>query len=117
MTVADERTEKEIAASLVGRTIVAADWPDDVDHWGDAGVCVLRLDDGRIIEFGAWGHDAWGPTIGDVETIDVAECLHCAQPHPFARVSSGFHERNHYGLPTVTFAYCSDGNHAAWVSA
>lgn len=61
-----EPTDAEKAASLVGRTIVAAEWDggdDGTDHWGEFETCLLTLDDGREVRFGGWGHDAWGATL------------------------------------------------------
>ena len=60
----DEK-ELEIVASLVGRTIVSArmyDESPDYDWTGHEVIDVV-LDDGRTIQFGGWGHDAWGATI------------------------------------------------------
>lgn len=54
-----------LVASLVGRTIVDAAWFDAQGGWGPHEFAVLLLDDGRLIEFHAWGHDAWGVTIGE----------------------------------------------------
>ncbi len=67
-----ERFEKEkaLVESLAGRTIVKATWVDlDPDHeWTEHEEATLTLNDGRVIVFGGWGHDASGATVrlGDV---------------------------------------------------
>ena len=111
--------EAEIMASLVGRTITRAEWiePKPGTQWpqGDE-VGLLYLDDGRVIEFGAWGHDSWGATVEETQTVDVETCLHCGQPHQSRHVVEGgwqFHGSPH--LPRTTFAFCEDGHHAAWI--
>jgi hypothetical protein len=60
----------DIMASLVGRTILAAQWLDEnppmpgQEHgWTEHEAAYLTLDDGRIVRFGGWGHDAWGATV------------------------------------------------------
>lgn len=67
MTKRKEPTDEEKVASLIGRTIVKAEWEADphpeTDHWNNFESCTLTLDDGREVVFGAWGHDAWGATI------------------------------------------------------
>ena len=67
---------KEIALvqSLVGRTITHAVWEDAApnESWTGHEYCRIWLDDGRIIEFGGWGYDAWGATVELVE-----ESTHC----------------------------------------
>lgn len=64
----DSRLEsKDIALvhSLVGHSIVAAEWLDDHpdDEWTDHEYALLTLDDGRVIRFGGWGYDAMGATV------------------------------------------------------
>ena len=59
--------EKDTALveSLVGHTIVAATWIDlsPVEEWAEHEEATLTLDDGRIVVFGGWGHDASGATV------------------------------------------------------
>lgn len=57
--------DQALVQSLVGRTIVRAQWADDApdEDWTGHEEATLWLDDGRVIEFGAWGHDAWGATV------------------------------------------------------
>ena len=66
-----ELEQKDIALveSLVGRTVVAAEWRDDGAgcDWCGHEVAQLTLDDGRKIKFGAWGYDAWGATVTEVK--------------------------------------------------
>jgi len=49
-----------LIASIVGRTIAAADLRD-----GESGPCYLTLtfDDGTQINISGWGHDWWGLNI------------------------------------------------------
>ncbi|MGD9724767.1 MAG: hypothetical protein AB7U76_26325 [Pirellulales bacterium] len=65
----------KLVASLVGRTIVKARWFDESpgDSWTGHEKCWLYLDDGRVIEFGGWGHDAWGATVEQVHPIPEAQ--------------------------------------------
>lgn len=58
-----------LVRSLVGCTIVGASWVDDdpIAHDGiGCEVATLRLDDGRVIQFGGYGYDVWGATVEDV---------------------------------------------------
>jgi hypothetical protein len=68
------RAEDEaLVQSLVGRTVIRAEWFDacpDYD-WAGHEVARLCLDDGRVIEFSAWGYDAWGAAIREVEASSV----------------------------------------------
>lgn len=61
--------EFSLVASMAGRTIVTAEWfdPPTSTEWTGHEYCRLTLDDGRTIEFGGWGHDAWGATVELVE--------------------------------------------------
>jgi len=61
-------------ASLVGRTIVRAEWKDRSpdQEWAEHEYALLWLNDGRVIEFGSWGHDAWGAEIREVD-VDEGE--------------------------------------------
>ncbi len=64
----DEITKKkdqELIESLAGRTIVTATWVDlnPDKEWEEHEEATLTLDDGRIIVFGGWGHDASGATV------------------------------------------------------
>lgn len=55
-----------LVASLVGHTIAAAVWVDmnPGETWEvDGEEAHLTLDDGRVIVFGAIGHDAWSATV------------------------------------------------------
>lgn len=63
-----EQEAIDLVASLVGRTIVKAEWFDasPSEQWAEHDTAHLWLDDGRVIEFGGWGHDAWGAAVADV---------------------------------------------------
>lgn len=65
--------EESLAQSLVGATITKVRWfdanPDD--DWTEHETAWLWLDDGRVIEFGGWGYDAWGATIRSVATKEL----------------------------------------------
>ena len=52
-------------ASLVGRTIVAAQWYDASpgEDWTAHEECRLTFDDGTGVVFGSWGHSASGATV------------------------------------------------------
>lgn len=66
---------KEMMASLIGRTIVAAVVIDEEplgDYCGHEAFFVT-LDDNRIIQFGAYGYDAWGATVDEVTADDVGD--------------------------------------------
>lgn len=67
--------EEELVKSLVGRRIVAATWADhSPDHdWTGHEYALLELDDGRVVEFHAIGHDAWGATVGTRGDLTVPE--------------------------------------------
>lgn len=69
----DDDAELVLAQSLVGRTIVRVEWfdPNDGAGWTEHERAWLWLDDGRVIEFASWGHDAWGASITE---RDRAEC-------------------------------------------
>jgi hypothetical protein len=79
MPYVDWRIESgHIVESLVGRTIVSASWETgQIDSPHDT--AILYLDDGRAIEFGAWGHDDWGAVVEDITDW--------APPQPPARSS------------------------------
>lgn len=51
--------------SLVGHSIVAAEWIDSNpdNDWCEHEIALLTLDDGRVIEFSGWGHDASGAVV------------------------------------------------------
>lgn len=89
-----------ILDSLAGRTIVRG-------LWDDYSACWIWLDDSRIIEFRAhWCNDSTADgELSEIETIDVARCHHCGQPHPDRKL---YRRVNGNG-----YAYCIDGNHMA----
>ena len=64
------KKDKALVESLVGQTIVKAEWIDinPDKEWEEHEEATLTLDDGRVIVFGGWGHDASGATVklGDV---------------------------------------------------
>ena len=55
-----ERAEYEQTASAEGRHGCGG------RSWTAHEEFILTLDDGRQIEFGAWGYDAWGATVGEL---------------------------------------------------
>lgn len=65
--VETEGDEAGLARSLIGRTITDAVFFDSApdDDWTSHEECLLWLDDGRVVSFGAWGHDAWGATLDE----------------------------------------------------
>lgn len=105
--------DQELAQSLVGHVITRVLWFDSApnDEWTGHDTAWIWLDDGRVIEFGAWGHDAWGATMSEVRVIDVEQCLHCGKPHLDARICEGWEYSGR--LPTTPFAWCSDGHNCA----
>ncbi|MDZ4249270.1 MAG: hypothetical protein U0990_04190 [Candidatus Nanopelagicales bacterium] len=62
-----DKADVDLVASLVGRTILVAEWRDDCkpgdSDWTGHEYALLTLDDGRTIVFGGTGHDAWGATV------------------------------------------------------
>lgn len=65
---ADSRLEPEDTAlvhSLIGHSIVAAEWLDSNHNndWCEHEIALLTLDDGRVIEFSGWGYDASGASV------------------------------------------------------
>lgn len=109
--------DQELAQSLVGRTITRARWFDESpdEDWTGHEVAWLWLDDGRVIEFGAYGYDAWGATMSEIRIVDVPQCIHCGQEHLDASVHvGGWGGPKLNNLPSDrSFAWCSDRNHAA----
>lgn len=63
-------TQEEIARSLVGRTIVQAQWL--YDELADHEALYLVLDDGRLLRFRSWGNEAWGVIVEDVTAAYLA---------------------------------------------
>jgi hypothetical protein len=62
-------TQHEIAESLVGKTIIGAQWL--YDELADHEPLYLRLDDGRLLRFRSWGNEAWGVIVEVInEQID-----------------------------------------------
>ncbi len=59
------KESKALVESLVGQTIVQAEWVDlnPNDEWNEHEEATLTLDDGRTVVFGGWGHDASGATV------------------------------------------------------
>ena len=57
----------ELVASLVGRTVVAAEWRDDCkpgdSDWTSHEYALLTLDDGRVVRFDGGGFDACGAMV------------------------------------------------------
>jgi hypothetical protein len=66
--------EVALVASLVGCRIERAEWFDasPTQDWAGHEKARLWLDDGRVVLFGAWGHDAWGVTV-HLETVTDAD--------------------------------------------
>lgn len=69
MTDQPRPQDEDLALTLIGRTITDARWLDNGydGSWGDCDHCLITLDDGRIIDLGAWGHDAWGLTMQEYD--------------------------------------------------
>lgn len=69
----EERSE--LASLLEGRTIVKVEWFDDSpsNDWAGHETAWLRLNDGSVVEFHAWGYDAWGVTFRGIEPKEVAK--------------------------------------------
>lgn len=57
-------SQHEIAASLVGCSIVGTQWI--YDELADHEALYARLDDGRLLRFRSWGNEAWGVILEDV---------------------------------------------------
>jgi hypothetical protein len=59
------KESRALVESLVGQTIVKAEWIDlsPVEEWAEHEEATLTLDDGRVVVFGGWGHDASGATV------------------------------------------------------
>lgn len=106
---------QELAQSLVGRTITRVLWVDEShgQDWTGHEVARIWLDDGRVIEFGGWGYDAWGATMNEIRAVDVPKCLHCGGEHLGARVCEGWEYQSDHLPRDRAFAWCSDGNHVA----
>lgn len=77
--------------TLAGRTITRVKWFEESE--GDSGCGTERawlwLDDGRVIEFGSWGHDWWGATVDEITVGDVAGCLTCGKSHSDLQMFNG----------------------------
>jgi hypothetical protein len=73
-----------LVQSLVGRTIVKATWECQCGgrEWEEHEMATLWLDDGRIIEFGSFGYDAWGATVREVQPSELAELAKRTYPPP-----------------------------------
>ena len=109
-----EDPEATLAESLVGRTITRARWFDESpdETWNGHETAWLWLDDGRVIEFGGYGYDAWGATISEIRVVDVERCDHCGARHENCRVCEGWGSPSDR-YPNVPFVWCSDGHHVA----
>jgi hypothetical protein len=106
----------KLVQSMVGCTIVRSDWFDrspDSD-WTGHEQARIWLSDGRVIEFGGWGYDAWGATVREINLIDVDECLYCKESHKDLELHLpwGSGDKIH---ETHKHAWCKDGNHVAWI--
>lgn len=106
----ENEDEQALARSLIGRTITRVLWFDmsPGEDWTHHETAWLFLDDGRVIEFGSWGHDADGATMDAIEVINVASCLHCGKPHGDLQV----YRKESTG---ARYAFCEDRNHKAWL--
>ena len=113
----DTEDEQKLIESLVGRTITRARWFDASPdrEWTHHETGWLWLDDGRVIEFGSWGHDADGATMDEIEVVEIDACLHCGAAHGVTRLRTG-DELGPYGVRgSVKHAYCaSDGTRIAY---
>lgn len=97
----------KLVESLVGHRIERAEWwdADPVGEWTGHEFARLFLDDGRVVEFGGYGYDAWGGTVSEEELVNVAVCLACGKEHPEqpVRMENG-----------KKMAFCTDGTRTAW---
>lgn len=66
-----EPEDVALVQSLIGRSIVAAEWIDSNpdDDWCEHEIALLTLDDGRVIEFSGWGYDASGASVRLVKVV------------------------------------------------
>jgi hypothetical protein len=85
--VSDRETHEDpediaLVESLVGRTIVKVTWECQCGgrEWEEHEMATLWLDDGRIIEFGSFGYDAWGATVREVQPSELVERTYPAAP-------------------------------------
>lgn len=73
MTLTDDETT-QLLESLRGRTITNATHDPggrDPSGWCEHDSYELHLDDGRILNFSGWGHDAWGCDITVTKAADA----------------------------------------------
>lgn len=82
--------------------------PDD--GWDGHERAWLWLDDGRVIDFGAFGYDAWGATVDEIRVVDVERCDNCGQEHPDSQLYTGWPRKD-----GRAFAWCTDGSSMALV--
>ncbi len=52
-----------LVASLVGRTVMSAQYLKNPGQWEDVEFVLVELDDGRVVRFGGYGYDASGVTV------------------------------------------------------
>jgi hypothetical protein len=68
----DEQFAKDyqLVKSMIGRTIVDADWRDanPGEEFGEHEYAVLKLDDGRIIRFASIGYDSSAVIVGEQDS-------------------------------------------------
>ena len=64
MSAETDKADTELVRSMIGHTIVNAEWFVAIEDWSQGEErALLTLDDGRVIRFGGWGYDAWGATV------------------------------------------------------
>lgn len=74
------------------------------------------LDDGRCIEFAAWGEGYGCGTVTQIDTIDIINCLWCKADHGPRQIFTKPEPEEGDYLPR-RFAYCTDGSHVAWIGS
>lgn len=58
-----QKETRDIAASLIGKTIASIEVTDNTpnpEDWGEEDSVTITFTDGTAVEVSAWGHDAWG---------------------------------------------------------
>jgi hypothetical protein len=107
--------------SLMGRTIVRVKIHDATFEWPEGEDRVwLFLDDGRVINFGGYGYDAYGATCDEIEVVDIPSCKKCGQEHR-DRQTFPVEEWQRLKDPGLLlhskYAYCTDDNSIGWREA